>query len=217
MSNEQNTPPAPETPTPPKSPTERLAYLEKLVEDGVVKTVVRIVQDLNAARAKLDMLERTAEQLVAYINGIERVFSEDKAVTKETLRDAILANRIDQKKAEVAMYVERGILKKASDAVTQQSFVVYREVDGDDKVLNPRDHLEVASLAEDMRNKLLLQRVGNKVNVLPGRFLELLEVYEVVPPPAPKAATPAPAAQPVAETPKPAETTQEPTNEKESD
>ena len=168
-----------------KSAAERLSEVEK-VSQGLVVSVVRTAQEMRTINQKLQTLDRVISQLIAYVDGIEKVFADDKPLTKEAHKEAMLANRLQAQKAEVDMYLAQKLLKVA-EVITAKSFVVYQEVDQDGKVLNPRGHVEIEPLTGDIKAKFMDKKVGDKFEVMPNRLMEILEVYEVTPPQAPVA------------------------------
>jgi len=205
----QAAPESPETPQaapePHKTATERLTELETLVNQGVVTSLVSVLREVNEIKGKFQQMEQLVAEMVQYINAIERVFGEDKAVTKETLREALLANRVDGQKAEIDSYLKQGMLK-ASDTVTNLSFVVFQELALDGKVLNPRNQIPINRLNGDVKDKFMGKKVNDLVSLTPDRNIQLTEIYEIVPPSPPKVEAPAEAATPAPETP-PSETT----------
>ena len=193
MSDETTTPVvAPE----PKSPTERLTHLETLSE-GIVRGYMGFYKEINEIKTKLGKAEQMLGEAMQFIYGVERCFLEGKVVDKDTLRAAIIGNRMDSMKAEVDKHVTDGVLKTA-ETTTEQSFIVFRDLGLDGTVLDPRNQIAIVNVKGDLKAKFLGKKVGDLVSVLPDRNIEILEIFEIVPPAAPEA-TVAPVAS---ETPK---------------
>ena len=185
-STTSTTPTVPE----PKSPTERLTHLESLAE-GIVRGYMGFYREINDLKSRLVKTEQVLGEAMQFVYGVERCFLDGKTVDKDTLRESILNNRIDSMKAEVTKHITDGLLKSA-EVTTDQSFIVFRDIAVDGTVLDPRNQIVVSNVKGELKEKFLGKKVGDLVSVLPDRNIEILEVYEIVPPPPPEiAASPA--------------------------
>lgn len=158
--------------------------------------------DKMTATERLNALESNAVQLnnqnSAIINELQSLRGSIVAVLKrldatievgatgninvEAVNDKVLQSRIKELETSIATLINAGYLKSA-EIVNKNSFVVFRELDKDKNVLNPRLQYPVAELMDG--EKFNDKKVGDVVETGAegaGLTFELLEIYDIVNP-----------------------------------
>jgi hypothetical protein len=158
--------------------------------------------DKMTATERLEALESNAVQLnnqnSAIINELQSLRGSITAVLKrldatievgstgninaEAVNDKVLKSRIKELEVAIVTLTNAGYLKSA-ETVNKSSFVVFRELDKDKNVLNPRLQYPVAELIDGERFNG--KKVGDVVETGTegaGLTFELLEIYDITNP-----------------------------------
>lgn len=175
MSNPANT--SPEQPQPKKqSATQRLDNLEGAAQslfqlsDSLVKDLLDIKKALQLLNNKVDALAKAA------------VAGEEP--NDEVLNRIMIENNIADLSQKVANMVEQGFLINEEE-ISDNAFVVGKELDGEDKVINPRLQFAVRALKPDMQTKLIGAKKGAVLQIQDNLKFHVLESYKIQQPQAP--------------------------------
>lgn len=170
----------------------RLTSLEKRVAD-VEQTISRVLMAVNQVIANLNKdVGDVAEKLEAVVSilGPDEVAQAVGELRAQALRDAA-----EKTKADIAKAVTEGKLLKAEAVTDEKSLIVGKEVQKDGTEVPPGySAVRFLQLKPEYRTKLTGKKVGDVIETENGGNFTILELYEVVPPPAPEAAPAAPAA-----------------------
>jgi hypothetical protein len=170
----------------PKSATQRIGDLENAVMN-LYQTLNGMAKDIMTIKEALKLLGNKSDAMVK-VGGFA-----DADIDK-----AMVANNVAELKAKVDGLVAQGVL--VADAVANEnSFVVGREIDADDKVVNPRIQFVMTSIPPDAAKKIVGAKPGDVLTFGDGKLkLAVDEVFTVVVPEPPKAEMPAAEVAPAA-------------------
>lgn len=188
--------PAPQTQDPRVLAKRTSNALDRL--DAVEKTIPDLISAINNSLGGLN------QQLNAQGEVLEAVVS---LLGQETVQNTIKETR--ERKATELMEQEKKAMEElkasgaiaASETVTEKSIIVGREFNPDGSVRHPgRAQVPFARVDQNFKEALLGKSVGFVMDLPTGGKFEVVELYEVVPKPAPEApATPAAEPTPSAE------------------
>lgn len=142
-----------------------------------------IVGEVNGAfQAQIERLGQFAQVLeaVTELVGVEMVDAKIKEISERKVQE-----RIAQAKEALKQGIASGELVPAT-VITDKSMLVGRETDKDGNVVEP-GHIQLPMdriAFPTVREQLVGQGVGFKVQTPAGNTFEVLEVYDVVPKPA---------------------------------
>lgn len=124
----------------------------------------------------------------------------------DTISKIMIENNMEELKLKVTNLVSSGVLV-AAEEVGPNSFVVGREIDNETgAVTNPRMQFVVSALSQEVKDKFPGSKVGNILDLQEGKWkFEILEVYSIATPEAPKEPETAQAADPAVATEVPAQ------------
>lgn len=164
-----------------------------------------MARDLGHIKEALKLLNNKLSSLAqAVVQGEEP--------TEETLSKLMTNNNVLDLAKKVETMVNSGILVK-EEQVSENSFIVAKEVDQDGKEVNPRLQFALQQLQPEHRGKILGLKAGESVQLREGGVnLSILESYSIhdvqdaseAPAEAPVAEAPAPEAQDTQADPTPA-------------
>lgn len=188
--------PAPQTQDPRVLAKRTSNALDRL--DAVEKTIPDLISAINNSLGGLN------QQLNAQGEVLEAVVS---LLGQETVQNTIKETR--ERKATELMEQEKKAMEElkasgaiaASETVTEKSIIVGREFNPDGSVRHPgRAQVPFARVDQNFKEALLGKSVGFVMDLPTGGKFEVVELYEVVPKPAPEApAAPAAESTPPAE------------------
>lgn len=150
------------------------------------------LQALEAAVTTLDQaLYNMSKQVAALREAMSLINDKLTSVveglsTGAQINDAVLdqlnqARKLNELKGKIQKLVDDGIAKK-SDTSTENSVLVFREMNNDGTVANQRIQAAVVSLDKTVQEKLVGKIVGDKIVLQDdaASYLEIEEIYEIV-------------------------------------
>jgi hypothetical protein len=185
-----------------RTASQRIEDLEKAVMSGF-QVSNNMARDIMIIKDALKLLGNKVDSIMkASVKG--------EALTNEVISKFMLENNIEELKSKVTSLVNQGILAP-TDTVGDNTFLVGSENEATGKVVHPRVQFTYGSLEKDLQDALKGKRQGDIVTFKEDKLRFVInEVYNIVPPKAPEAPTPAQAPAPLkaveTETSKPVET-----------
>jgi len=173
----------------PKSASQRIEDLEKGLM-SMYQAFNGVAQDLNVAKEALKILGNK-------VSSIQAVAQRGEPLTDENVSKAMVENNVLDLKQKVDGLIAQGVLV-SQDTVTNNSFVVGRELDEQGNAVNPRLQFALAALQPEVQDKIRDHKIGDIVDIQEGKLkFEVLEVYSIEAPKteAPASETSAPAEQ----------------------
>ena len=162
-----------------KTATQRIEDLEKglmstfQVVEMMTKDILTLKDAVKLLNNKLDAVVKNSK------SGLE--------LSEDNIGAHMIANNVAELKAKVDSLVAQGILSPG-DTVTDNSFIVGREIDSTGQVVNPRLQVVFSALTELAKAKLIGAKVGDLIEIEEGKLkLELMETFSIVQPDAPSA------------------------------
>lgn len=157
--------------------SERIDNLENTMM-SLYQTADNIARDVLTIKDAIKLLGNKVDAIVkASVAG--------KPLTDENLASIMIENNVTELKGKVDGLITQGILV-TEETVSADSFVVGREVDENGEVQNPRLQFAVASLQNDLKDKLIGQKTSSVVVFEEGKLsFEVMEVYKIQSPTAP--------------------------------
>lgn len=150
------------------------------------------LQALEAAVTTLDQaLYNMSKQVAALREAMSLINDKLTSVveglsTGAQINDAVLdqlnqARKLNELKGKIQKLVDDGIAQKAETS-TENSILVFREMNNDGTVANQRIQAAVVSLEKSVQEKLIGKIVGDKVVLQDdaASYLEIEEIYEIL-------------------------------------
>jgi hypothetical protein len=145
------------------------------------KSIVTMDQALGGLGRQAQMLQEALTLLNDKVSAMVIALSSGILVNEENLNEINTQQKVADMKSKVEKLLSDGIVTK-SEEVTQNSFVVVRELDSESgKVVNPRLQFVARVLDEESLNKMLGKKTGDSVRFTdenPG-VIEIEEIYEI--------------------------------------
>jgi len=174
-----------------RSATERLEDLENATM-GIFQTMDRMATDLMTIKDAIKLLGNKVDSIV---KSAERGL----ALNDDNIAALMTENNVLELENKVKGLVEQGVLTLET-TVSDNSFVVGREIDTDGKIVNPRLQFTLAALNPEVKAKISGSTVGQVLDLEEGKLkFEVLESYSISQSPAVEAAPEAPAPEAAAE------------------
>jgi hypothetical protein len=159
--------------------TERLQNLEAVAANlhlsitDIINTVNNITRDMVNVKNFLPLLVSKTDAMILALNAGEKL--EQSVIDKH-----MQAIALDNLKKGVDAAIQAGTLV-ATDVITDNTFVVGKQLDKDDKLINHRMQFTMKEVAENLRAKFLGAKPGDILQVAEGggKF-HVLEVYNLV-------------------------------------
>jgi len=107
--------------------------------------------------------------------------AEEGSLNGDSVNKIILNENMKELEGKVTFLVEQGVLTKNDDKeISEQTFVVGREIDAEGNVVNPRVQFAVGSIEKTIQEKLLSKKIGAMIQFGDtDPKLEITEVYEI--------------------------------------
>lgn len=183
-----------------RTATQKIEDLERVVSmlyqsvrslDVAVKSFVDTQRDMVLVRDALRLLNKKTEAIV-------QVAKPESGITPESVSDLVIKMNVEDLKAQVADYLQRGSLIP-SDEVSAKTYLVCEEQNADGSIANPRIQFRLDSQDPETQAALTGKKVGDLVSFGEGKYnAKITELYGLVDSPASQAAAPAAAPQEVA-------------------
>jgi hypothetical protein len=141
------------------------------------KTLQTHRQMINIIAEEMDKIQQTQLALAQKVEATIKV-SEQQDLEKKVTQ-FMVDQQIKDLKSKTDLLISQGALTP-SEEVTQNSFVVGKELTKEGEVVSPRTQASVASLPEEVREKLKGKKVGDLVSFGEDKLSFMLEeVYEI--------------------------------------
>ena len=164
-----------------RTASQRLDDLERTVM-AAYQTLDQMARDLMTIKEAIKLLGNKTSALATAAN-----------ISDEIISKLMVDQNVAELKQKVTVLIEQGILV-ADENLSDSSFLVGQEVDGEGKIVNPRIQFTLGSLSEEIRNKIKAGKVGEAIDLQEGKLKFLItEAYQIVAPKAPEAQSEAPA------------------------
>ena len=182
MSNEQQPQPIPDQP--PKdtrNAVQKIQDLEASMLD-VLHAMSLMTRDLQITKEAVKLLGKKTEAMTrANVRGL--------TMTDENVAALMTEVNAEELKEKADNFVAGGLITP-SEVITDNSFVVGEELDGD-KVINPRSQFVVGRMPKEVQDLLIGKKAGDVVKFGENkRDLKILEVFELAKDEAPQAPAP---------------------------
>jgi hypothetical protein len=130
-----------------------------------------------------DEIDKLRQMLVALSKRMNASIqaAEEGSLTGDSVNKIIINENVKELESKIQFLVDQGVLKKNDTMeITNQTFVVGREVDATGKIINPRVQFAVGSIDQAVQAKLLTKKMGDTVSYSDTEpSLEITEVYEI--------------------------------------
>lgn len=174
-----------------RNASQRIEDLERAMV-SLYQTADNMARDLMTVKDAVKILHNKVSAIVT-------AYTRDKTFSEESVTAVMIDSNVEELKSKLNTLIEQGILV-AEEVVTDASFVVGRELDDNNVVVNPRLQFTMAGVQETVRGKLVGAMSGDILLLEEGKLkFEVLETYQIQTPKAPEAAEAAPAAEAPAE------------------
>lgn len=153
-----------------RNATERLEDLEN-ASMSLFHLNDNLVRDVTALKEALRLLDNK-------VNAITKA-----SVAGEELSDAVLSrimieNNVDELAQKVLSLVQQGTLV-AEEQVSENAFVVGKELDSEDKVINPRLQFALQALKPELRAKIVGAKPGDTLKIQENLKFLVSESYSI--------------------------------------
>lgn len=176
-----------------RTATQKIEDLERVVSmlyqsvsalDGAVKSLMGTQRDMVLVRDALRLLNKKTEAII-------QVAKQESGITPESVSDLVIKMNVEDLKAQVADYLQRGSLIP-SDEVSAKTYLVCEEQNADGSIANPRIQFRLDSQDPETQAALTGKKVGDVVSFGEGKYnAKITELYSLVDSPAPQEAAPA--------------------------
>jgi len=172
-----------------RTATQKIEDLERVVSmlyqsvtalDGAVKSLMSTQRDMVLVRDALRLLNKKTEAII-------QVATPESGITAVAVSDLVIKMNVDDLKAQVADYLQRGSLIP-SDEVSAKTYLVCEEQNADGTIANPRIQFRLDSQDPETQAALTGKKVGDVVSFGEGKYnAKITELYSLVDSPAPQA------------------------------
>lgn len=120
------------------------------------------------------------------VTAITQASNDGEPLTDEVLTRLMLENNVSELARKVDNMVSQGFIEK-EEQVSENSFIVARELDDEGKVVNPRLQFALKQIDAQFQSKFLGTKAGDvlKLKEDGNVRVQVLESYKIQPPPAP--------------------------------
>lgn len=161
------------------SASQRIQNLEQMLI-SLMGTVDNMARDLI-------MLKEATRLLAGKVDAIVTASSRGETISDETLGKIMVEQNVKDLEEKVKNLVTAGVLSPG-EQVSETSFVVGREVNGDGKVVNPRLQFALTALAKEIGDKIKGSKPGDVLTLEEGKLkFEVVETYNIQTPSLPQA------------------------------
>ena len=160
----------------PKSKTaaQRIEQLENAFM-SLYQTADNMARDLLTTKEAIKLLGNKVDAIV-------KVVRSGGELTDDNISAGMIENNVEELKNRVDRLAKAGVLTK-EDQVNENSFVVGREMDQDNTIVNPRLQFALKAMPVTTQEKIKGAKPGDIITIEEGKLrFELLETYSVTPP-----------------------------------
>lgn len=176
-------------------------YQNQVVAKNATDALPKMAEDVSLLKDALKLLNKKTEAII-------QAATPETGINVTTVSALVTKLVVDEMAAQVAAHVTNGHLVAANEGeVEANSYLVCEEYHPDGSLANARIQFPLTSQDEPTQTAMKGKKVGDTVSFGPDKFdAKVLEIYTMVEPKAPEAATETPAATETT-TDAPAETT----------
>lgn len=150
--------------------TERLARAEGALMNAY-QTMDNMARDLLMLRDAVKLLGNKLQSVV-------QLSAAGTPLTDENIGKQMVENNITELAEKVKDFETKGIFVK-SETLGESGFVVGRELDKDDKLVNPRLQFAMVAQPETVRKQLVGAKPGDVISLSDLGKFEVLETYSI--------------------------------------
>lgn len=159
---------------PKKTASQRIEELEQAMM-SMYSTANNMARDIMTMKEAIKLLGNKVDSIV-------KASERGEELNDDTLSKIMIENNTAELATKVQTLVQQGFLSKA-DSITEESFVVGKEVDDDGNVMNPRLQFAMKGLQDVLRSKIVGSKAGDILTLEEGKLkFEVVEVYDIVVP-----------------------------------
>lgn len=163
--------------------TKKLTASQRIAALEEIAMVQR--EQIDILAEELDQTRNTISSLAKRLNAVIQA-GESGTISNDSINSIVLDESVKELKGRVDYLKNQGVLKLNEDKdtnISEQNFVVGRQVDEDGNVVSPRVQFAVGSLDDSLKTKMLGKQLGDLVpDESSGTSLEITEIYDVVDP-----------------------------------
>jgi hypothetical protein len=167
------------------------------------ETEVQIPENRKTALQRIDDLEQKINALIQRDNELLNLISEQDtkiqalarklkaviqagesgSISNDLVDNVLINDAVNKMKNDVNVCVQQGFLVQA-DVITEKSFIVGRELDGEKNVSNPRWQFSFSSMGDQHKSDFLGKKTGDIIvsNEEDSSVWEITEIYNIVEP-----------------------------------
>ena len=169
---------------------EKPATAAQPVKQNAAQKIEALENMVMAQNQNIDMLADEIDRLRQLITGLNKRVNasiqaaEQGEVTGESVNKIIMNENMKELEAKISFLVDQGVLERNDELeISEQTFVVGREIDAEGNVVNPRVQFAVNSIDKDVRNRLMTKKAGDVIGYSETEpSLEITEVYQIIDP-----------------------------------
>jgi hypothetical protein len=159
--------------TPQMNAHQKLLYLESKVDNGQ--------KQINILAEEIDKLGQIIQALARRLNASNKASN----IPNESIDKIIIEENVRELEGRVNDLISKGILELAAEGseVSEQCFVIGREIDTNGNVISPRIQFAVMSLVPELKPKFLGTKKGDIIsNDHNDNGIEIMDIYNVIQP-----------------------------------
>lgn len=185
-----------------RTATQRLEDLERVVASmyQALGPALGQLEALGPVKNELELVKEVLKLLNKRVEATIQLAKPETGITSDAVSAAMAQMAVAEMAGLVKGWLDSGALT-TTDTVTDQTFLVCRELNSDGVEVNPRVQFRLDSQDQVTQDALRGNKAGVTVSFGENRFsVQILEIYALTQPKAPEAAPSATEAPPAAET-----------------
>jgi hypothetical protein len=145
------------------------------------KTVQTLRKMIEVMATEMDKIQQSQIAIAQRLDATLKVATEGE-LSEKNVDTFIVDQEVRKLKAQIDVLVSQGVFIP-SETVEESSFVVGRELDKEGNVSSPRTQAPVASLPEEVKEKLIGSKVGDLVTFSEDKLsFQVDEIFSIVMP-----------------------------------
>lgn len=158
--------------------TDKRTAVQKI--DDLERAMMSLYQATDTLAKEIGTIKEAIKLLGNKTDSIVKVTQRGEALSDESISKAMIENNVEELKQKVQNLIDQGLLQ-SEQTISENSFVVGREIDSSGLVTNPRMQFVLSTLKEEIRSKFIGKAVGEILNLEEGKWsFEILESYSIV-------------------------------------
>lgn len=156
-----------------KTAGERIETLERTV--GTLRKMIEVMA------TEMDKIQQSQIAIAQRLDATLKVASEGE-LNEKNVNEFVANYEIKRMKAQTDVLIEQGVFVP-SETLEASGFVIGRELDKDGVVISPRTQAAVASLPEEVKEKLIGAKIGDLVTFSDDKLsFQVDEIFSIVTP-----------------------------------